>query len=165
MELQRVPVLKLHRPVSPLNRPFSEKKKLIDYLVKPNSLTNTHQTVLTGPQAIIAVVNNFDCSRSITTQQANLPVSDGYRVQLANPINISEVYTESELFEVRAQGSAYPDPSSTPTASSGSSGTGTGGSPTQTGGANGDTNSAGILSTGSVLTGVVALVAGVVGAL
>ncbi|EJD05417.1 uncharacterized protein FOMMEDRAFT_144982 [Fomitiporia mediterranea MF3/22] len=91
-------------------------------------LTNSNPNILVAPQAIIAVQQNFDCSRTLTTQQANLQVSTGYKLQFANSINSTQVYAESDEFEVKAQGSAYPDPSSTPSAddTSTSSGSATG---------------------------------------
>jgi hypothetical protein len=145
--------------------PFFPSNKLIT--CPPCRIANSNQNILVAPQAIIAVQNNFDCSKSITTQQANLPVSTGYTVQLANPINSTQVYAESEPFEVKAQGSAYPDPSATPTGTPTGGAGGNGGTGTQTGDNAQDTNTnaASVLTAGGAIAGVVGLVASVAGLL
>lgn len=43
--------------------------------------------IINAPLILIAIVDNFDCSRIITPQQADLPVAFGYKVLLANPLN------------------------------------------------------------------------------
>jgi len=96
-------------------------------------LTNSNVTILNGALPIIAIENNFDCSKTITQQQADLPIATGYKVQLANPLNNTQVYAESDFFEIKPLGSAFPDPSSTPTAGGSTSSTGSstaGASPT-----------------------------------
>ncbi|PAV19104.1 dual-specificity kinase [Pyrrhoderma noxium] len=96
-------------------------------------LSNSDPKILVSAQAIVAIQENFDCSKTLTTQQANFTAATGYRVIFANTLNSSDVYAQTDEFEVKAQGSAYPDPSSTPTADSGSStATGSGSSASST---------------------------------
>ncbi|KAI0070131.1 hypothetical protein K474DRAFT_1670386 [Panus rudis PR-1116 ss-1] len=75
-------------------------------------IANSDPKVLTSPQAIIAVQNNFDCSKTITQDQANYTAGTGYSIQLANPLNSSDIYAQSDLFEIKPLGSAYPATSS-----------------------------------------------------
>ncbi|KZT20952.1 hypothetical protein NEOLEDRAFT_1140131 [Neolentinus lepideus HHB14362 ss-1] len=93
-------------------------------------IANSNPTVLEAPAAIIAVENNYDCSKTITDSQSNLPPSTGYVVQLANPLNDTDVYAQSQEFEIKSAGSAYPassaTPTSTATATSGASGSASG---------------------------------------
>ncbi|CAL1709006.1 unnamed protein product [Somion occarium] len=81
-------------------------------------IANTDPKVLTQPQAIIAIENNFDCSKTITQDQASQAAGSGYTILLANPLNSTEVYATSEPFEIKPLGSAYPttSASTTPTA-------------------------------------------------
>ncbi|KAH7882486.1 hypothetical protein F5I97DRAFT_1987791 [Phlebopus sp. FC_14] len=96
-------------------------------------LTNSNPSILNAPLAIISVEYNYDCSKTITQQQAAQPAATGYTIQLANTLNGTDVYAQSEPFEIKPLGSAYPVTSSV--ASSGT-GTGTTASPTPgTGGA------------------------------
>ncbi|KIJ15393.1 hypothetical protein PAXINDRAFT_169234 [Paxillus involutus ATCC 200175] len=88
-------------------------------------LTNTNPSILSGPLAIIAIQQNYDCSETITQQQSAQPAATGYTIQLTNPLNNTEVYAESEPFEIKALGSAYPASSSSAAASATGSGTST----------------------------------------
>jgi len=103
-------------------------------------LVNSNVTVLNGALPIIAIEQSFNCPQLITTQLANPPPATGYTIQFANPLNNTQVYVQSQEFEVKALGSAYPASSATPTATgagsstsgSGSgSGSSTGSSPSQ----------------------------------
>ncbi|KAJ3829150.1 hypothetical protein F5880DRAFT_1502558 [Lentinula raphanica] len=59
--------------------------------------------------AIIAQQPNYQCSLLVTKDQmGGLPVGTGYTVQLANPLNGTDVYAQSSAFEIKAAGSAYP---------------------------------------------------------
>ncbi|KAJ4478015.1 hypothetical protein C8R41DRAFT_520119 [Lentinula lateritia] len=59
--------------------------------------------------AIIAEQPNYVCSLLVTKDQmGGLPVGTGYVVQLANPLNGTDVYAQSSAFEIKAAGSAYP---------------------------------------------------------
>ncbi|KAF9491711.1 hypothetical protein BDN71DRAFT_1452405 [Pleurotus eryngii] len=69
---------------------------------------NQDNKILTQPQAVIAIQNNADCSKAITQQQANFTAASGYFLQLANPLNQTDVFAQSEPFEVRPLGAAYP---------------------------------------------------------
>jgi len=71
-------------------------------------INNSDPKILTAPIAVIAIQNNYDCSITITQDQANQPVGTGWTVLLANPLNNTEVYATSEPFEIKALGSAYP---------------------------------------------------------
>ncbi|KAI0702018.1 hypothetical protein C8T65DRAFT_579375 [Cerioporus squamosus] len=79
------------------------------------SIANTNVNVLTAPQPFISQQNNFDCSKLITKDQVNMPPGTGYTIQLANPFNLTDVYAESQQFEIKALGAAYPASSATPT--------------------------------------------------
>ncbi|KAF8841090.1 hypothetical protein BDN67DRAFT_1068755 [Paxillus ammoniavirescens] len=98
-------------------------------------LTNSNPSILSGPLAIIAIQQNYDCSETITQQQAAQPAATGYIIQLTNPLNNTEVYAESEPFEIKALGSAYPASSSAVSATGSGTGTSTGASPASTTGA------------------------------
>jgi len=80
---------------------------------------------LTSPIAIIAIENNFDCSKTITSDQVNQAPGTGYTIQLANTLNSTDVYAQSLPFEIKAADAAYPATSATPTASGTSNSTGT----------------------------------------
>ncbi|THH05601.1 hypothetical protein EW145_g4678 [Phellinidium pouzarii] len=81
-------------------------------------LKNSNPAVLSGADAIVSIQQNFDCSETLTTQQANFTAATGYTLLLANTLNSSDVYASSDPFEVKAQGSAYPASSATPVADS-----------------------------------------------
>ncbi|PIL27661.1 hypothetical protein GSI_10813 [Ganoderma sinense ZZ0214-1] len=101
-------------------------------------IANSNVNVLVAPQAFIAQQNNFDCSKLITKDQVNLTPATGYVIQLANPFNNTDVYAQSQPFEIKALGAAYPASSATPTAaittavSGSAAGTTTGASVTST---------------------------------
>jgi hypothetical protein len=71
-------------------------------------LANKDPKILVAPIAIIAIVNNYDCSKAITKDQANQPPGTGYTVQLADIFNSTHIYAESQPFEIKPLGSAYP---------------------------------------------------------
>ncbi|KAJ3912409.1 hypothetical protein F5877DRAFT_72426 [Lentinula edodes] len=65
--------------------------------------------------AIIAEQPNYVCSLLVTKDQmGGLPVGTGYVVQLANPLNGTDVYAQSSAFEIKAAGSAYPSTTVSP---------------------------------------------------
>ncbi|ESK93102.1 hesp-379-like protein [Moniliophthora roreri MCA 2997] len=97
-------------------------------------MTNTNPTILSGPMAIIAIQNNADCSKLVTQQQMTMPAATGYKIQFANTLNQSDVYSESEEFEIKPLGSAYPSSSAGGAAGPTGSGTGTAESANTTGG-------------------------------
>lgn len=82
-------------------------------------INNSDPKILVSPLAIIAIQQNYDCSITITQDQANQPAGTGWTVLLANPLNNTDVYATSEPFEIKALGSAYPS-QSTPTAATNS---------------------------------------------
>ncbi|KXN82758.1 hypothetical protein AN958_02197 [Leucoagaricus sp. SymC.cos] len=95
-------------------------------------ITNTNPSVLSGSQAIIAIQSNFDCSKLITQEQSAHTPATGYQILFANPFNATQIYAQSEQFEIKPLGSAYPATTSnagaSPTGSgsaAGASGTGT----------------------------------------
>ncbi|KAF9220811.1 hypothetical protein BS17DRAFT_636556, partial [Gyrodon lividus] len=98
-------------------------------------LTNSNPSILNAPLAIIAIQQNYDCSETITQQQSSQPAATGYTVQFANPLNNTEVYAETEPFEIKALGSAYPATSSPAAAASATSSGGTAAAPSSTGAA------------------------------
>ncbi|KAJ3815107.1 hypothetical protein EV368DRAFT_25759, partial [Lentinula lateritia] len=63
----------------------------------------------------IAEQPNYVCSLLVTKDQmGGLPVGTGYTVQLANPLNGTDVYAQSSAFEIKAAGSAYPSTTVSP---------------------------------------------------
>ncbi|KLO16143.1 hypothetical protein SCHPADRAFT_848588 [Schizopora paradoxa] len=118
-------------------------------------LINSNSSILNGALPIVAIENNFDCSKTITQQQANLPVASNYKVQLANPLNSTDVYAESDFFDIKPLGSAYPDASATPTA---------GGSSTASGASSSGSSSPTSGSSSSDAISMKSSVAGLVGA-
>jgi hypothetical protein len=86
-------------------------------------VANQSPQVLSSPIAIVAIENNYDCSKTITPQQANQAPGTGYMIQLANTLNETDVYAQSQPFEIKAAGAAYPASSATPTATGTSTGT------------------------------------------
>jgi hypothetical protein len=80
-------------------------------------VANSDPKILAAPIAIIAIENNYDCSKEITQDQANQAAGTGYTIQLANPLNNTDVYAESQPFEIKPLGSTYPPASATPSAS------------------------------------------------
>jgi len=121
-------------------------------------VANSNQNVLVSPEAIIAIQPNFDCSETITTQQANLPVASGYTVQFANPFNSSDIYAQSAPFEIKALGATYPAASATPT-ESGVSSTGSG-TATSSGSSSSSTSKSAAYSVTPQKFGVLGVVAG-----
>ncbi|VDC07415.1 unnamed protein product [Peniophora sp. CBMAI 1063] len=94
-------------------------------------INNTNQDILVSPMAILANLNNADCSHTITTQQAALTPSTGYTLVFADQTDQTKIYATSQEFEVKALGATYPAASATPTEGSASatgSATGTAGS-------------------------------------
>ncbi|KAG1732974.1 hypothetical protein EDB19DRAFT_1639953 [Suillus lakei] len=95
-------------------------------------LANSNPLVLVAPFALIAVQENNDCSEGITQQQSAQPAGTGYTIQFASTLNSSDIYAQSEPFEIKALGAPY----DTITGSAGSTSTGTvSGSAGTTGGA------------------------------
>jgi hypothetical protein len=95
-------------------------------------VANSDPKVLSAPIAIIAIENNYDCSKEITQDQSNQPVGTGYTIQFANPLNNTDVYAESQPFEIKALGSTYPASSATPSVSGTQTGSASGASASST---------------------------------
>jgi len=68
-------------------------------------INNTNQAVLPGNLAIIAQLDNADCSYAL---QINQTVATGYTLVFADPFNNTNVYAASQQFEIKALGAAYP---------------------------------------------------------
>ncbi|KAG2340803.1 hypothetical protein BDR05DRAFT_966356 [Suillus weaverae] len=83
-------------------------------------LSNSNTAILPAPLAIIAVQANYDCSKTITQQQSAQPAGTGYTVLFASTLNSTDIYAQSQPFEIKALGSSYP------TTTSGVGGTSTG---------------------------------------
>jgi len=103
-------------------------------------VANPNPDLLVSVDPIVAVENNFDCSMTLSVDQANFTVGSNYTVQLANILNLTDVYAESQPFDIKPFGSAYPPASATPAdpgatstggATSSSSSTGSASSPTK----------------------------------
>ncbi|PSR78573.1 hypothetical protein PHLCEN_2v7320 [Hermanssonia centrifuga] len=126
----------------------------LNYVVR---VANAGQPAIAGGQAIIAIENNFDCSKTITADELNFPAGSGYTVQLANPLNNTDVYAVSQEFEIKPLGAAYPASSATPTLESttGSS------SATSTGSGSGTSTSPTTSATGNSAAGLKGSAAGI----
>jgi len=97
-------------------------------------VTNPDVKLLTGPLAVVGVLNDYICSYSYTPG-SELRVGTGYTLSLTDILNSTHIYATSDPFEIKPKGSTYP-PQVTPGAgASGSnaasgSGTATGSAPT-----------------------------------
>ncbi|KAF9240447.1 hypothetical protein BU15DRAFT_87657 [Melanogaster broomeanus] len=98
-------------------------------------IANSNPSILVAPMAIISIQENYDCSKLLTQQQVVQPVGTGYTIQFANILNGTDIYAESQPFEIKALGSAYPTTSASAATASGATGTGSSASPAQTGAA------------------------------
>ncbi|SJL04478.1 uncharacterized protein ARMOST_07845 [Armillaria ostoyae] len=83
-------------------------------------ITNPDTSVLVSALAIVAIEQNYDCSKVLTQQQVSMPAATGYVLQLANPLNSSQVYAASQPFEIKALGAAYPSTSAAVESATGS---------------------------------------------
>ncbi|KAH9939863.1 hypothetical protein B0H21DRAFT_780500 [Amylocystis lapponica] len=128
-------------------------------------IANSNPSVLSAPFAFISQQPNYDCSETIAKTQINMPVGDGYTIQLANPFNETDVYAVSQPFSIQSLGSAYPPTSATPTDAGSATVSGTG-SPTASGASSGAASSQsskpnGAVSVQGALGGVAAVAAAV----
>lgn len=89
--------------------PYSTFTVLID---------NSDPKILTSELAIIAQQENFDCSETISQYQVTMPAASGYTLIFANPLNNTDVYAQTQPFEIKALGATYPAASATPTGGS-----------------------------------------------
>jgi hypothetical protein len=79
-------------------------------------ISNPDQKILPATLAIIAIQQNYVCSLEVTQDMSNQNAGTGYTILFADPLNATNVYTESQPFEIKPLGSTYPPPSATPTA-------------------------------------------------
>lgn len=124
---------------------------------------NKDPKILTAPIAIIGIQNNFDCSKLITQDQLTAPAGTGYTVLFANTLNQTDIYLTSDVFEIKALGSAYPTSTPSLSSSGGPSPTGTAANATTSG-----TSGSGALGlapsvVGGVVLGALGAVVGLVG--
>jgi len=119
-------------------------------------INNSNPKILTAPIAVIAIQENYDCSITITQDQANQPVGTGWSVIFANPLNSSDAWATSEPFEIKALGSAYP---SQVTVSAGGSSTASSSSPFPTRKSGAVSLKAGLTAVGLAAFGIVTLFA------
>ncbi|TCD68390.1 hypothetical protein EIP91_010899 [Steccherinum ochraceum] len=125
-------------------------------------IANQDPKVLVQPLAIIAIQNNFDCSKTITEQQSSQPAGTGYTILLADPLNSTNVFATSQPFEIKPLGSAYPTgvtPSQPPATSTGSDSAGA----TPTGQSQGDSQKSGAMGLKATFGSVVAAAAAAIG--
>jgi len=78
---------------------------IVDFTVLVN---NSDPKLAVSPLAVIAIQQNFDCSITITQDQANQPAGTGWTILFADPLNNTNVYATSQPFEIKPLGSAYP---------------------------------------------------------
>jgi hypothetical protein len=79
--------LEFYCPVRPLHALFTA-------IFKPSprySIANQDPKVLASAIAVIAIENNYDCSKTIIPDQSNLTAATGYVVQFANTLNETDV--------------------------------------------------------------------------
>jgi len=100
---------------------------IVDFTVFIN---NTDPKILTDILAFIAIQANDDCSITVSSDQVNQTAAPGYTLIFTNPLNFSDIYATSELFEIKALGSLYP--SQVTSTGSVASGTGSSNSPSTT---------------------------------
>ncbi|KAH9036865.1 hypothetical protein EDB85DRAFT_1810631, partial [Lactarius pseudohatsudake] len=105
-------------------------------------VNNTNPTILAAAEAIVANIQNSDCSHTITVQQAVLTPATGYTLIFADTLDQTKIYATSETFEVKALGAAYPPTSATPTGSATSTSGSSSGSSTASGSTSSSTNKA-----------------------
>ncbi|KAH9962175.1 hypothetical protein BC827DRAFT_231491 [Russula dissimulans] len=86
----------------------------INPLASQYTVLLNHPT-FTSPQALVAVLQNADCTHTIDATLCDFPSSTNYTVLLADTLNNTNVYATSSPFEIKAQGSQYPPASNTPT--------------------------------------------------
>ncbi|KAJ8073361.1 hypothetical protein AAF712_011374 [Marasmius tenuissimus] len=94
----------------------SQRNNFTVIITNPNPATKLNN----GGLAFIATQENSQCTKEITQLQSSQEAATGYKILFANPLNNSDVYSESEEFEIKPLGSAYPSSSSagsTPTGS------------------------------------------------
>jgi len=94
-------------------------------------LYNPNVNLLPSALPIISNLNNYVCEKDITKDLFSLTAGTGYVIQLTDILNDTNIYVQSQPFELKPLGSAYPDPSATPTGS-GSGSSSTSGSPSGT---------------------------------
>jgi hypothetical protein len=113
--------------------------------------------------AFIAIVQSSDCSKEVTIQQSNQRAAPGYTLYLANILNGTDIYGQSEEFEIKPLGSAYPSQSQNipVSGSAGSSGSGAPPAPSQSSGTGRSGNSA-VNIAASGLFSVAAIAAGLI---
>jgi len=88
-------------------------------------LYNPNINLLPSALPIVGNLNNYVCMKDISKDLFSLTAGTGYVIQLTDILNDTNIYTQSQPFELKALGSPYPDASATPTGSgSGSSSTG-----------------------------------------
>ena len=86
MDMCKFAFCEFHRPVRSF-RSCSQLSKLNPCC----SITNQNSHVIVTPIQIIAVENNLDCSQTIPPQQQIIPPGTGYIIQLADPLNATDV--------------------------------------------------------------------------
>jgi hypothetical protein len=84
-------------------------------------IMNTNPSVLSGRLAFIAQQDNTDCSKLIDKTQINQTPATGYILQFADVLNSSNIYAQSDQFEIKALGSTYPTSTPAGASSTGSS--------------------------------------------
>ncbi|KAF9255759.1 hypothetical protein L218DRAFT_950517 [Marasmius fiardii PR-910] len=100
-------------------------------------ISNKDPKVLQGNLAIFAQLDNTVCSKEVTQLQVTQPAATGYTLLFTNIVNQTDVYSQSDEFEIKPLGSAYPQ-----TSSVAPSGTGTAAGSSSSGGSSGGNNGA-----------------------
>jgi len=114
-------------------------------------INNKDPKILTAPIAVIAIQQNFQCSITITQDQANQPVGTGWTVVLANPLNNTDVYARSEEFEIKPLGSLYPSQVSSSAGAPGGSSTGSASASQSTSGATSFDSKTGVVAAAAAM--------------
>ncbi|KAJ6571572.1 hypothetical protein B0H19DRAFT_1130371 [Mycena capillaripes] len=114
------------------------------------SIANPDVTLLTATADLIAIEQNYNCVQSLGADiLANIPVGTGYTIKLSNILNRTDIYAESDPFEIKAVSAGYPISTNTPvdtgsaTVVKGTAPNLTSGGPSQTGSVSGSGSGSG----------------------
>ncbi|KAJ7152699.1 hypothetical protein C8R43DRAFT_1127154 [Mycena crocata] len=78
------------------------------------TINNPDTKLLTDSTALIAVEQNFNCAQTVAATLFSAPLGTGYFLRMANILNSTDIYAESDPFEIKALSAGYPLASATP---------------------------------------------------
>jgi len=71
-------------------------------------VTNQNATILDAPLAFISPQANADCSKVVGQNQLSAPAAPGYTILFADPLNETNIFATSDVFEIKPLGVTYP---------------------------------------------------------